>query len=665
MMKAIQTILIANRGEIAVRIMRTAKAMGLKTVAIYSDADSESLHARSADLAIPIGGNISSESYLNCETILTIAREFDADAIHPGYGFLSENTSFAAACTNSEITFIGPPAPAIEIMGDKALAKKTMLAAGVPCIPGYQGEDQSSETLCLEANSIGMPVMVKAASGGGGRGIRKIDTPQKLPEAIELARSEAERSFGNSDLIIERAIEGARHVEVQIFADVHGNVIHLGERDCSIQRRHQKILEESPCPIMTLELRNKMGAAAVNVARAVNYVGAGTVEFLVDASEDFFFLEMNTRLQVEHPVTEWVTGFDLVQWQIRVAQGERLPALQKEIELNGHAIEVRLCAEDPAEAFMPSAGLVELFNIPALEGIRIDSGVDTGDTIPPFYDSMIAKVIAWGETREIARLRLRSALQKANIIGIAHNRAFLLELLDHGEFIAGSATTNFLDTNYSDGYAPNAIENATLAAAVALQQNLAAEKHFENAISVSHELRGWISTGEMIRSHTYKVGQKSFDASIILKSQNRYELQLMGVTYQVTIKNLGEGCATLSVNEFVEQVGYYKLDDATLKVSDSKTDFTLINEDLTPSNVHEETGSGKIQAPMHGQLISLLITPNKSVTKGERLAVFEAMKMQQEIFAPVAGTIKKVLGKVGQQMAAGDLIMVIEVNKNS
>ncbi len=363
--RTIEKLLVANRGEIAVRIMRTAKAMGLKTVAVYSDSDKQALHVRLADLAVRLGGNTATESYLNSELILAAARDSGADAIHPGYGFLSENIAFASACAKEGMIFVGPPVSAVEIMGDKALAKRAMLSANVPCIPGYQGEDQSDETLCLEAEAMGMPVMIKAAAGGGGRGMRLVSKPEELLQSIELARSEAKGAFGNGDLILERAVEGARHVEIQIFADQLGNFIHLGERDCSLQRRHQKIIEESPCPIMTPDLRRVMGAAAVEVARAVDYVGAGTVEFLLDSSGDFFFLEMNTRLQVEHPVTESVTGFDLVQWQIRVAQGEPLPAVQEDIELFGHAIEVRLCAEDPAKAFLPSAGPVARFAIPA------------------------------------------------------------------------------------------------------------------------------------------------------------------------------------------------------------------------------------------------------------------------------------------------------------
>ena len=446
---------MANRGEIAVRVMRTAKAMGLKTVAVYSDADANALHVRTADMAVPLGGNTAAESYLNCDAILEAARTTGADAIHPGYGFLSENTGFAAACAEAGIIFIGPPAVRPwKSWVIRRSRKRAMLEAKVPCIPGYQGEDQSDDTLSREAEAMGMPVMIKAAAGGGGRGMRRVADPEQLLQSIALARSEAEGAFGNGDLILERAIEGARHVEVQVFADTHGNVIHLGERDCSLQRRHQKVVEESPCPIMTPELREAMGTAAVEAARAVSYVGAGTVEFLLDASGEFYFLEMNTRLQVEHPVTECVTGFDLVQWQIRVAQGEPLPATQADIDLFGHAIEVRLCAEDPAAAFLPSAGPVSLFSVPPEEGVRVDSGIETGDAISPFYDSMVAKVIAWGETRETARLKLRSALQATALAGVTHNRAFLLELLDQPTFIEGGATTDYIDRHYPEGFRP-------------------------------------------------------------------------------------------------------------------------------------------------------------------------------------------------------------------
>ena len=659
-MTAIQTVLVANRGEIAVRVMRTAKAMGLKTVAVYSDADANALHARSADMAVSLGGNTAAESYLNGDAILEAARTTGADAIHPGYGFLSENTGFAAACAEAGIIFIGPPAAAVEIMGDKALAKRAMLEAQVPCIPGYQGEDQSDDTLIREAEAMGMPVMIKAAAGGGGRGMRRVADPEQLLKSIALARSEAEGAFGNGDLILERAIEGARHVEVQVFADTHGNVIHLGERDCSLQRRHQKVVEESPCPVMTPELREAMGTAAAEAARAVSYVGAGTVEFLLDASEEFYFLEMNTRLQVEHPVTECVTGFDLVQWQIRVAQGEPLPATQDDIDLFGHAIEVRLCAEDPAAAFLPSAGPVSLFSLPIEEGVRVDSGIETGDAISPFYDSMVAKVIAWGETRETARLKLRSALQATALAGVTHNRAFLLELLDQPIFIEGGATTDYIDQHYPEGYSPAQPGTASLAACIVLQQILAAEQHFAIALSVNEELRGWVSTGPVTRRHTYEVGDATFNAEITSSSAEQFSVTLMEATHTVTLQMLNADRVAFLIDGQRVVLGYHQSDAAVIMLATDQSEVTLINTDLIPPESAEDAQGGKVQAPMHGQLVSLLVEADQAVEKDQRLAVFEAMKMQHEILAPVSGVVQQVNGHVGQQMAAGDVIMLIE-----
>jgi len=659
-MKAIQTVLVANRGEIAVRVMRTAKAMGIKTVAVYSDADAGALHVRTADLAVPLGGNTAAEPYLNGDAILAAAHATGADAIHPGYGFLSENTGFAAACAEAGVIFIGPPAQAVEVMGDKALAKRAMLEAKVPCIPGYQGEDQADDTLCREAEAMGMPVMVKAAAGGGGRGMRRVSDPAKLQQAITLARAEAESAFGNGDLILERAIEGARHVEVQVFADTHGNVIHLGERDCSLQRRHQKVVEESPCPVMTPELRDAMGAAAVEAARAVNYVGAGTVEFLLDASGEFYFLEMNTRLQVEHPVTECVTGYDLVQWQIQVAQGELLPATQEDVALFGHAIEVRLCAEDPAAGFLPSAGPVSLFSIPEVDSVRVDAGIETGDAISPFYDSMVGKVIAWGETRETARLRLRAALQGTALAGVTHNRAFLLTLLDDATFVTGGATTDFIDRAYPGGYVPETAPSRSLAAGIALQQILAGEAHFVSALSVNEELRGWVSTGPVTRRHGYRVGDTQFTAEITAVRVDRFDITLQESRHEVTLASLGEHYATLLIDGERTVVGYRAQDAATLMLATDRQELTLVNTDLIPPEAAEEALGGKVLAPMHGQLVSVLVEANAKVDKDQRLAVFEAMKMQHEILAPVAGTVSELLGQVGQQMAAGDVVMVIE-----
>jgi len=437
------TILVANRGEIACRVMRTARAMGYRTVAVYSEADRDAPHVALADRAVCIGPAPVGQSYLKMDVIIDAARKAGADAIHPGYGFLSENSAFAQACADAGITFIGPPIRAIELMGSKRLSKIAMLEAKVPCVPGYEGADQAEERLVAEAKRIGFPVMLKASAGGGGRGMRLVKDEGELLTMIRTAKSEAKNAFGSDELIIEKAVINPRHVEIQVFGDTHGNVIYLGERDCSIQRRHQKVVEEAPCPVMTPALRQAMGEAAVNAAKAVDYTGAGTVEFLLDGDR-FYFLEMNTRLQVEHPVTEMITGQDLVAWQIRVARGERLPLTQDEVRLNGASIEVRLYAEDPANGFLPQTGPVLLWEPAQGDGVRIDHGIATGGEISPHYDPMVAKVIAWGDTREDARRRLIRALEDTAIVGFPTNKRFLLAILRNEVFASGVFGTAFI-----------------------------------------------------------------------------------------------------------------------------------------------------------------------------------------------------------------------------
>ena len=425
-MIAFSKILIANRGEIACRIIRTAKALGYRTVAVYSDTDADALHGRQADEAVRIGPPPVQDSYLNVDALLAAAKLAGADAVHPGYGFLSENAAFAEACTQAGLVFIGPPAAAIAAMGNKARAKALMQAAGVPCVPGYDGPDQSDERFMMEGRHIGFPVMVKAAAGGGGRGMRLVASADDLANALARARSEATSAFGSDELILEHVVPEARHIEIQVFADQHGNVIHLGERDCSIQRRHQKVIEETPSPAVSTELRAKMGDAAVAAARAIGYVGAGTVEFLLDQSGKFYFLEMNTRLQVEHPVTEAVTGLDLVAWQLQVAAGERLPLDQHEVRFSGHAIEARLYAEDPHKSFLPQTGTLIDWRPASGAGVRIDHALAPGQSVSPFYDPMLAKVIAHGATREEARRRLLAALEGTVALGLTTNRSFLI-----------------------------------------------------------------------------------------------------------------------------------------------------------------------------------------------------------------------------------------------
>jgi len=442
--RSFRRILIANRGEIALRIIRTAKRLGYETVAVHSSADAGALHVRAADHACLIGGAAPSASYLRSDAIIDAARRSGADAIHPGYGFLAENAGFASACRTEGLVFIGPSPEAIALMGDKARAKDAMRRAGVPCIPGYQGDDQSDERLAADAEPIGFPVMIKASAGGGGRGMRRVRARDEFVPLLRSARSEAEHAFGDPTLLIERAIEAARHVEVQVFGDHHGNAIHLGERDCSVQRRHQKLIEETPSPGVSPELRLRMGAAAVAAVKAIGYEGAGTLEFLVDDAGEFFFMEMNTRLQVEHPVTEAVTGLDLVELQLRVARGENLPH-QDDVRFSGHAIEARLCAEDPDMDFLPQSGRVGLWRPPTQ--LRVEHAIEDGCEILPFYDSMIAKLIAHAATREEARRMLAHGLAETAVLGVRTNAGFLRRCLDQAVFIAGEATTDFIDTH--------------------------------------------------------------------------------------------------------------------------------------------------------------------------------------------------------------------------
>ena len=662
-MKALTTMLVANRGEIAVRVMRTAKAMGMKTVAVYSEADANAQHVREADQSVCIGPAAVAESYLRIEAILDAAQRTGADCIHPGYGFLSENQVFASACEAHGIEFIGPPNGAIEVMGDKARAKRAMIEAGVPCVPGYQGDDQSLVTLVAEAKSVGLPVMVKAAAGGGGRGMRLVHEASELESAIGLAQSEAQNAFGSSELIIEKAVVRPRHVEIQVFADKAGNTVYLGERDCSIQRRHQKVVEESPCPVMTSQLREAMGTAAVEAAKAVGYVGAGTVEFLLDEAGEFYFLEMNTRLQVEHPVTEMVTGYDLVEWQIRVARGEDLPAEQADIDLFGHAIEVRLYAEDPSAGFLPSAGPIELFATPEGEGVRIDSGVETGDEVTPFYDAMVAKLITYGETREDARLKMRSALRDTALFGPLNNRDFLLDVLDRPDFIHGAATTAFIDDNFGDAFLPPGVSSSDLAVAAATQHVLAMEHHHSQSASVNEELLDWVSMGRVTDTRRYDLGEQTYDVSLVPLSVGEYEVTVNDQTHHVRITDMGDSHVITEIDGLAHRYHYHDEAPATLYLSSDNLSMMLADSTRIPPEAQDAAGGGTITAPMHGQLLSIDVAAGEAVQKGQRIAVLEAMKMQHEIIAPGDGCVVEVAASAGKQIGAGDVIMMLELDE--
>lgn len=648
------TLLIANRGEIACRIMRTAKAMGLRTVAVYSDADKDAPHVKRADISKPIGGLSAAESYLDINKI--IAASEPGWAIHPGYGFLSENAEFAQAVADANMIFIGPPPQAITLMGDKAQAKRRMIAAGVPVVPGYQGKDQADDILLREAARIGTPLMVKAAAGGGGRGLRRVDDLSGLMDHIHSARSEALNAFGSDTLILERCVIRPRHVEVQVFADTHGNIIHLGERDCSVQRRHQKVIEEAPCPVMTPALRNAMGQAAVKAARDVNYVGAGTVEFMLDETGEFYFLEMNTRLQVEHPVTELITNLDLVAWQIRVARGERLPLSQADVEHAGHAIEARLYAENPGNDFLPATGQIDMWLPPCGDGIRVDSGIAQGDVVSPFYDPMLAKIIAFGPDRETARLRLHRALQETVVQGVTTNRAFLITALDKDEFKSGEATTDFIETQFqADNFTLHADAVDLVSAAVLLFRQRH-QQALEAGLGVSDELLNWSSATQLPTPFEFD-GTR---VDVVSKPLNRYDVTLGDRTYSVSCEAKDVLFNTLRIDGQKRRVVARFPDVGLIRMSTDRHDIACIDTLSRPNITADMAGGGTVIAPMHGALLELRVTEGDTVSRGQTLAVLEAMKMQHPIRAAINGTVQNIRVTAGQQLAANAVLMTLK-----
>ncbi|RLQ22043.1 ATP-grasp domain-containing protein [Seongchinamella sediminis] len=659
-MKQFDSILVANRGEIAVRVIRSAQQQGYRAIAVYSAADAGARHVQIADEAVLIGPGPVTESYLNMERILAAAATTGAQAIHPGYGFLSENAAFSRACVDAGLVFIGPDPEAIEIMGNKAASKRRMLAADVPCIPGYQDEDQSDSALLAAARDIGVPIMVKAAAGGGGRGMRLVATLEELPVAISSARSEAENAFGSGELILEKAVVQPRHVEIQVFGDSQGNVIHLGERDCSVQRRHQKVVEEAPCPVMTPELREAMGQAAVNAAKSIHYIGAGTVEFLLDGEGNFYFLEMNTRLQVEHPVTEMITGQDLVAMQFQVAQGYPLPLSQEQVTLTGHAIEVRLYAEDPGNDFLPATGTAHLWVPPAGEGIRVDHGLLQSQEISPFYDPMVAKIIAWGEDRDIARRRLVRALQNTCLFGLASNRAFLIDVLGKQAFVEGAATTAFIAENYPDTFvdaAATAVEPMAAGACLIYRESRqAAAATLPTSLP---GLSGFKGTRAM-RNH-YRFGDDDVPVELYLEetSPNHYRV------------SIGERILGLQWLAGQDNRARLRIDDTELNIDYAFTGQGEVSLQLRGEETHlrnqlaftrgDETvgGSGVIVAPMHGNLMQVFVSVGDKVAAGQDVAVMEAMKMEHRLVTPVSGEVTAVNASAGQQLASGALVLEI------
>jgi len=653
-MPALKKILIANRGEIACRIQRTAQALGYRTVAVFSDADADALHVRMADQAVNIGPAPVQQSYLNIPAILDAARRTGADAIHPGYGFLSENAEFARACQHAGITFIGPSPEAIELMGSKRLSKLAMLAAGVPCIDGYQGPEQDDATLSREAERIGYPLMIKASAGGGGRGMRLVHSAGELLEQLRTARSEALHGFGSDELILEQALIDPRHVEVQVFGDQHGHLIHLGERDCSIQRRHQKVIEEAPCPVMTTELRQAMGDAALKAGRAVNYVGAGTVEFLLDARGQFYFLEMNTRLQVEHPVTELITGLDLVAWQLQVAEGLPLPLRQEQVALNGHAMEVRLYAEDPAQGFVPQTGRIEAWELALQDGVRIDHGLIEGQAISPFYDPMLGKIIAHGATREEARRKLLRAVQDSVLLGVQSNQRLLASLLQHPQFISGEFSTGFIPSCFADHpclhpHVPGAEE---MAIAAALFYHASAQAYLA-------PLAGWRNNASVPLHYRIGVEEQNWQVDLNALPDQPYRLTIGARTLQLKVIQCDGRWATLDIDG-IRQRHAYRLDAGQLWLSTRPGSLRLIDRTQALISTQASVSSGTLKAPMDGAIVDVLVSEGSLVSKGQLLVVLEAMKMEHPLKSGIDGVLKRLQVQVGDQVKNRQILLEVE-----
>ena len=644
---AFSKVLVANRGEIAVRVMQTAKEMGYKTVAVYSEADQYARHVQVADEAVFIGESKVSESYLSITKIIEACKKTGADAVYPGYGFLSENTDFAQACINKNITFIGPTASALELMGSKRLSKIAMIQAGVPCVPGYEGDQQDIDFLAEQARKVGFPLMVKASAGGGGRGMRLVHQDADLLEALKTARSEAENAFGSGELIIEKAVIAPRHVELQVFGDTHGNYVHLFERDCSIQRRHQKVVEEAPCPVMTPELRQRMGEAAVAAAKSCDYVGAGTVEFLLDASGEFYFLEMNTRLQVEHPVTEMVTGLDLVEWQLRVANGEKLPLQQSELALKGHAIEVRLYAEDPRLDFLPQTGKILRWKPVESKNVRIDHGMLAQGEISPFYDPMVAKVIAYGETRTDAIRSLARAVEESVLLGVNSNKEFLVNLLRHPIVVKGDTNTAFIQEHFQDDVSLNkqSLNLESLALVASLFTNASTQSSWNTGISLSLPLK--------LRYDEQKI-------DLIVKRDGSL----------VTVEACGETQSIDLLDQTAEQLIYvingvrrkidYAIEANVVYLDSANGNVAVENITYLPPEIAEVAGDGKIRAPMDGSIINVMVNAGDTVSKGQTLLILEAMKIQQQIKSDVDGVVGEIVGQVGQQVKKRQVLLNIE-----
>lgn len=656
--KPINKILIANRGEIACRVIKTAKKLGVKTVAVYSDADKNSMHVSMADEAYNIGPAPSQQSYLNKEKIISVAKSSGAEAIHPGYGFLSENVEFAELCDVENIIFIGPPPSAIRDMGIKSTSKRIMSLAGVPIVEGYHGEDQTDEKLKEEAMRIGFPVMLKAVRGGGGKGMRIAHSLEDFQSQLESAKREALKSFGDDIMLVEKFVETPRHVEVQVFGDKHGNYVYLFERDCSVQRRHQKIIEEAPAPGLTEEVRRNLGEAAVRAAKAVKYVGAGTVEFIMDAKQNFYFMEMNTRLQVEHPVSEMVTGTDLVYWQLLAASGEKLPLTQSDIKLNGHAFEARIYAEDPDSGFIPMAGAVDFLSTPdASETVRIETGIRNGDEVSVHYDPMIAKLVVWGPDRNSALRLLQQCLSQYNIVGLKNNVNFLLDLASHKQFALGNVHTDFIP-QYKNELFPEKVPTDFMICQAALGLVLSERRYLHKVASQDRfspftSLNGMRLNTLFLRQLQLQYKDKKFNLEFEYNQDGSYEALINGKRYNVR-------GSILTTDKYTELT-------ASVDGHTSKSRIVMSGQNINifsatgayefslplPKFVSTESDSGAKKgavAPMPGVIEKVLVQNGTEVKQGDPIIVMIAMKMEYVIKAPKPGIIEKVLFKVGDNV---------------
>ncbi|KQO35660.1 3-methylcrotonyl-CoA carboxylase [Acidovorax sp. Leaf84] len=667
-------ILIANRGEIACRVAATAKRLGVKTVAVYSDADANAKHVAVCDEAVHIGGSAPKDSYLRWERIIEAAQATGAQAIHPGYGFLSENEDFAHACAAAGLVFIGPPPSAIKDMGLKAESKQLMEKAGVPLVPGYHGSDQDPALLQREADRIGYPVLIKASAGGGGKGMRAVDKSEDFAAALASCQREAINSFGDDAVLVEKYVQRPRHIEIQVFGDTHGDVVYLFERDCSVQRRHQKVLEEAPAPGMTPALRQQMGEAAVAAAKAVNYVGAGTVEFIVEQpggyerpdQMKFYFMEMNTRLQVEHPVTEAITGLDLVEWQLRVASGEPLPVKQQDLSITGHAIEARICAENPDNNFLPATGALNVYALPDCVtfergAVRVDSGVRQGDAISPFYDSMVAKLIVHGDTREQALARLDEALAQTHIVGLATNVQFLRRVARTGAFANAQLDTALIPREQAVLFHQEPV-GLPLAAAAAVAQTLLNERASEGADPFSRR-DGFHSHALTRRRFEFEFGGEHAKAWLTYERDGTLHLVV------------GEGDAAVAGPlVFAEQSGGIELQFAGQRTRAAVYAQGEVDHVFTPRGATQITAidllahagesaaeGGRLTAPMPGKVVSFAVKAGDAVTKGQPLAVMEAMKMEHTIAAPADGVVQELLYAPGDQVTEGAELLKLAV----